>query len=136
MVIRKEDIINGINNIEEHEIKALGDTVFLKPLSESELTEIEKIEAKGMGIFESTQKGRREATQKGKINLEKATDTSSVARLTKIQYSINNDKNPDTWTIEEIGMMKRNAIMEINDKIDEISGVNVTNRDVENFPEN
>ena len=53
-----------------------------------------------MGVFDSIQKGRRESTQKGKINLEKATDSGATARLTKIMYSMNNDKNPDTWTID------------------------------------
>jgi len=135
MVLSKEEILNGINNIEEHEIKALNDTVYLRPLSEAEMIEVEKIEAKGMGIFESTQKGNRDATNRGKINLEKATGSSGQARLTKIMMSINNEKNPDEWNVEEVGQLPRGAIVEMDHIIDEISGVNATKREVENFPE-
>ena len=135
MVLTKEAILNGINQIEEYEIEALDGSVYLRPLSESEMITVEKIEAKGIGTYESTQKGRRDATNRGKINLEKATDSSGNARLTKIQLSMNNDKNPDSWTIEEIGQLPRGAINELESIIDEISGIETTQREVEKFPE-
>jgi hypothetical protein len=136
MVLRKEEILGGINHIEEHYIESLEGEVYLRPLSESELAEIDLIEAKAMGVYESSQKGRGDAINKGKINLAKATEASNLAKIAKIKASINNSKNPDTWDEDEIGSLPRNAVEELVDKINEISGVNTTTRDVEKFPEN
>lgn len=136
MVLRKEDIISGINNIQKVTIKSLDGEIYLKPLSEAQLQELDLIEAKALGVYESSQRGRSEATNKGKINLAKATEASHEAKIAKIKLSINNEKSPDTWTDEELGALQRNVVNEIIEKIDEISGVNTTARDVEKFPEN
>ena len=135
MVLRKEDILSGINHIQLVEIESLDDTIYLKPLSEAQLTEIDLIEAKALGVYESSQRGRSEALNKGKINLAKATQSSAEAKIAKIKLSINNDENEDTWTEEEIGSLPRNVFNELLDKIDEISGVDVTKNEVEKFPE-
>ncbi len=135
MVLTKNEILKGINNIQKINIKSLGGEVYLRPLSETELKEVEMVEAKGMGVFESTQKGRREAMNKGKIDLVKATDATYNSKLTKIQLSINNDKNPDKWTLDEIGELPRNAINELIEKIDELSGIETTKQEVDTFPE-
>ena len=135
MVLTKNEILKGINNIQKINIKSLGGEVYLRPLSETELKEVEMVEAKGMGVFESTQKGRREAMNKGKIDLVKATDATYNSKLTKIQVSINNDKNPDKWTLDEIGELPRNAINELIEKIDELSGIETTKQEVDTFPE-
>lgn len=136
MVLRKEDILSGINNIQQVRIDGLDGEIYLQPLSESQLSEIDLIEAKAMGVYESSQKGRSEALNRGKINLAKATEASAEAKIAKISLSINNDKSPDTWDEEEIGSLPRNVVEELIEKIDEISGVNVTTRDVDKFPEN
>ena len=57
-LLRKEDILSGINHIQKVEIESLNGEIYLKPLSESQLNQLELIEAKAMGIYESTQKGR------------------------------------------------------------------------------
>ena len=136
MVLRKEDILGGINNIQQVTIESLGGEIYLKPLSESQLQELDLIEAKAMGVYESSQKGRSDAVNKGKINLAKATQASSEAKIAKISLSINNDRNPDNWSEEEIGSLPRNVVEELITKINEISGVNTTAREVDNFPEN
>jgi hypothetical protein len=135
MVLKKEDIISGINNIQKVEIESLGGEIYLQPLSEAQLSEIDLIEAKAMGVYESSQRGRNDAVNTGKINLAKATEASAEARIAKISLSINNDKSPDTWTDEEIGSLPRNVIEELVEKINEISGVDVTKREIEKFPE-
>lgn len=135
MVLRKEDILGGINNIQKCNIESLGGEIYLKPLSESQLNELDLIEAKAMGVYESSQRGRSDALNKGKINLAKATEASNEAKIAKIKLSINNEKNPDTWTEEDIGLLPRNAVEELIENINEISGINTTTREVEKFPE-
>ena len=136
MVLRKEDILGGINNIQKVTIESLGGELWLRPLSEAELSQIDLIEAKAMGVYESSQRGTGEAFNKGKINLAKATEATEEARLAKISLSINNEKNPDEWSEEEIGSLSRDAVEELISKIDEISGVKTAARDVDKFPEN
>lgn len=136
MVLRKEDILGGINNIQKVTIESLGGELWLRPLSEAELSQIDLIEAKAMGVYESSQRGTGEAVNKGKINLAKATEATEEARLAKIALSINNEKNPDKWSEEEIGSLSRDAVEELISKIDEISGVKTAARDVDKFPEN
>lgn len=136
MVLRKEDILGGINNIQKVTIESLGGELWLRPLSEAELSQIDLIEAKAMGVYESSQRGTGEAVNKGKINLAKATEATEEARLAKISLSINNEKNPDKWSEEEIGSLSRDAVEELISKIDEISGVKTAARDVDKFPEN
>ena len=136
MVLTKKEILDGTNNIQEVKIESLGDTVYLRPLSESELMEVDMVEAQGLGVFETTQQGKRDALNKGELNLAKATQASSEAKLKKIELSINNNKNPDSWTVDEIGQLSRKTVDELILKIDEISGVNITNGDVDKFPEN
>lgn len=136
MVLRKEDILGGINNIQKVTIESLGGELWLRPLSEAELSQIDLIEAKAMGVYESSQRGTGEALNKGKINLAKATEATEEARLAKISLSINNEKNPDKWSEEEIGSLSRDAVEELISKIDEISGVKTAARDVDKFPEN
>lgn len=135
MVLRKEDILGGINNIEKHYIESLDGEIYLKPLSESQLNELDLIEAKAMGVYESSQRGRSEALNKGKINLAKAAEASAESKIAKIKLSINNDKNPDTWSDEEIGSLPRNVVEELIEKINFISGVETTKAEVEKFPE-
>ena len=136
MVLTKKEILDGTNNIQEVKIESLGDTVYLRPLSESELMEVDMVEAQGLGVFETTQQGKRDALNKGKLNLAKATQASSEAKLKKIELSINNNKNQDSWTVDEIGQLSRKTVDELILKINEISGVNITNGDVDKFPEN
>lgn len=134
-LLSKNDILKGINNIEKVEIESLGGEIYLRPLSEAELQDLDLIEAKAMGVYESTQKGRSDTLNKGKINLAKATEASNEARIKKIELSINNEKNAEDWTPDEIKSLSREAINELNDKIDELSGVEIKKRDVEKFPE-
>lgn len=134
-LLSKNDILKGINNIQKVEIESLGGEIYLRPLSEAELQDLDLIEAKAMGVYESTQKGRSDTLNKGKINLAKATEASNEARIKKIELSINNEKNAEDWTPDEIKSLSRETINELNDKIDELSGVEIKKRDVEKFPE-
>ena len=50
--------------------------------------------------------------------------------------SLDNPKNQDDpWTEEDINQLKRDAIEELIEKIDALSGVGVTKGDIDKFPE-
>ena len=52
------------------------------------------------------------------------------------KQEINNPKNKDPWEIDEIKQFKSDAINEIYDHIMKLSGVEITEADVKQFPEN
>ena len=54
-VLSKLDILNGINHLQKVEIESLGGEIYLRPLSESELQDLEMIESKALGVYESSQ---------------------------------------------------------------------------------
>ena len=140
MALKKSDILKGIKDPEEIRIEALDGTLWLRPLSNAELDEIDKIEAKGMESYETNSKSRGriqgETIAKGKINVHLATVNGAKARDQKIQMSLDNPKNADDpWTLDEIGELPRGAVNEIVDAINELSGLEVTKGDIDQFPE-
>lgn len=140
VLLKKSDILKGINDPEKVTIEALGGELWLRPLSNAELDEIDKIESKGMESYKTTSKSRGrvqgETVANGEINVYKATVNSAKARNRKIEMSLDNPKNvDDPWTEEDINNLKRDAVNEIVEKIDELSGVNVTEGDIDKFPE-
>ena len=70
------------------------------------------------------------------MNLAKMNEATAKAQYEAIYLSINNDKNDDEWTKDEIQMLKKDAITELYENIMEISGVNTTEKDIKSFPEN
>ena len=57
VVVKKSDILKGVKKIEKVKIDALsGDEMYLRPLSQAEINEVDEIEAKAMGIFETNEK--------------------------------------------------------------------------------
>lgn len=140
MALKKSDILQGINDPKEIRIESLDGTLWLRPLSNSELDEIDKIEAKGMESYETNSKSRGraqgETIAKGKINVSLATTKGAEARDRKIEMSLDNPKNADDpWTLEDIGQLKRKTVEELIEKIDELSGVSISKSDIDNFPE-
>jgi hypothetical protein len=139
MVLRKSDILQGINDPKEIMIESLGDTLYLRPLSNAELDELDEIEAKGMESYETNSKSRGriqgETISKGKLNIRVATISAAKARDRKIQMSLDNPKNEDNWSLEDIGKLRRDVANEIVDRINELSGVEVTEGDIDKFPE-
>ena len=140
MALKKSDILKGINDPKEIRIEALDGTLWLRPLSNAELDEIDKIEAKGMESYETNSKSRGriqgETIAKGKINIHLATVNGAKARDRKVEMSLDNPKNnDDPWTLEDIGKLSRGAVNEIVDAIDELSGIEVTKEEIDQFPE-
>lgn len=147
MVLRKDDILKGINDPELVEIKALGGEIPLRPLSKVEWSKIEKIEAKAYGTFEANETAKRGKRQlrdgrmetRGKINLEKQAKAEFEGKLEALYLSMNNTHHEcDEWTKSDIQSLKVDAFDEIFEKVRDLSGVNIKGdeaKEIEKFPE-
>lgn len=144
-ILTKSAILKGKNNIEAHHIKSLDGEIYLRPLTQGEWTEIEKIEAKALGSFKTSEKSRKKGRRQlpsslessGEINAEKQTAAAAKAKIETIRLSINNEKNPDEWTTEEINDLTKKQVTELFEKVREISDIDndEIEDDIEDFPE-
>lgn len=134
-VLTKSDILMGIKNPKKIKIEALNGELWLRPLSSAEVNEVTNIEAQGYGTFNASN-NRGQTKADGKMNLAKMQEKQSEAKYIAINKSINNDKSSDEWTIEELKELKTDAVDELYEKIMKLSGAEVTQGDVERFPEN
>ena len=134
-ILSKSEILQGINNPQKIQITALNGELWLRPLSSAEVNEVQNIEAQGYGTFNATNR-QNQTTTDGKMNLAKMQEKTAEAKYIAIHKSINNPKNKDPWEIDEIKQFKSDAINEIYDHIMKLSGVEVTEADVKQFPEN
>lgn len=134
-ILSKSEILQGINNPQKIQITALNGELWLRPLSSAEVNEVQNIEAQGYGTFNATNR-QNQTTTDGKMNLAKMQEKTAEAKYIAIHKSINNPKNKDTWEIDEIKQFKSDAINEIYDHIMKLSGVEITEADVKQFPEN
>ena len=143
-VLTKANILKGINDPEKITINALNGELYLRPLSSAELDEVDAIETNALGVYETTNNSRlqgrniqkSESLQRGKMNLSKVNEASNEARYRRIELSLTNPHyEKDPWTEEEIRSLSRRAIEELDEKILELSGVNVEKSDIDKFPE-
>ena len=133
-ILTKANILMGVDTPQKIKIEALDGEIWLRPLSSAEVNEILQIEAQGFGTFNAS--SNRGATQtEGKMNLPKMQEKQAEAKYTAIHKSINNDKNPDDWSFDELQQLPNNAVEEIYDHVMDLSGVDISERDVKNFPE-
>lgn len=134
-LLTKSDILQGINDPKKVEIKSLNGELWLRPLSSAEIDEITNIEAQGYGTFNASSR-QKNTVAEGKMNLPKMQEKSNEAKYTAIHKSINNDKYDEEWTLTELKQFNKKAINEIYEKVMGLSGVEVTEGDVKQFPEN
>lgn len=134
-LLTKSDILQGINDPKKVEIKSLNGELWLRPLSSAEIDEITNIEAQGYGTFNASSR-QKNTVAEGKMNLPKMQEKSNEAKYTAIHKSINNDKYDEEWTLTELKQFNKKAINEIYKKVMDLSGVEVTEGDVKQFPEN
>lgn len=133
-ILTKADILKGIDNPKKVLIESLNGELWLRPLSSAEVNEITNIEAQGYGTFNASNNQGRTETQ-GKMNLSKMQEKQNEAKYTAIHKSINNEKNSDEWSLDDLKHLPSNSIDEIYKSVMEISGVDITEREVQNFPE-
>lgn len=142
-ILTKAQILQGVNTPKQVKIESLDGELWLRPLSSAELDEASYIEAKGMGNVDQQARSRGQdlsnanVNQNNKFNVEKVTRAQDEAKYQMIFASLDNPKNEsDPWTLEEIKQLQINVTDEILLKVREISGVEVTKRDVKKFPSN
>lgn len=132
-ILKKSDILLGIDDPRPITIESLGGEVYLRPLSSSEVNEIVNIEAKGYGVFDAKTRGKT-ADASGKMNLAKLNDAEAEAKYQAIYLSINNPKG-DEWTLEELQALHSDQIDELYENVMRISGAETSEEDVKRFPE-
>ncbi|AIS32488.1 phage-related protein [Methanobacterium formicicum] len=151
MVLRKEDILKGIEDPELVKIKSLGGELPLRPLSKAEWNKIEQIEAKAYGTFEANEtakRGKRKLKNgmmetKGKIDLEKQNKAEFKGKTQALYLSMNNSHvECDKWTELDIQKLPVAAFDEIFEKVKELSGIPTDEdegedekKELDNFPE-
>ena len=133
-ILKKSDILLGIDEPRQIRIESLGGELYLRPLSSAEVNKVVEIEAEGLGNFEASNLNRKTSAT-GKMNLKKMNEASAKAQYEAIYLSINNPFNEDEWTKEELQSLRKDAITELYEKIMEISGANTTEQDMKKFPE-
>lgn len=142
-ILTKSQILQGVNTPKQVKIESLDGELWLRPLSSAELDEASYVEAKGMGNIDQQARSRGQdlstanVNQNNKFNVEKVTRAQDEAKYQMIFASLDNPKNEsDPWSLEDIKQLQINVTDEILFKVRELSGVEVTKRDVKKFPSN
>ena len=144
VAVKKSDILKGVKKIEKVKIDALsGDEMYLRPLSQAEINEVDEIEAKAMGIFETNEtahRGRRQKPKsvvesKGKINLELQQKAQHQAKTKAIFMSLDNEKNvgEEAWSETEIEQMPHKLFEELFSHVRRLSGIELSEDEVDTF---
>mgnify|MGYP003293950686 CR=1 FL=1 len=142
-ILTKDALLKGVKQTIEFELRTIKGSVLLRPLSQAEVENYNKITAKAMGTFETNEKAKRgfrkqtssDVTSVGKINFEKNTEAHAKAQRYAVATSMT--CNDEEYSEDEVGQFTGDLFNEIFDKVCEISGIDVesTEDDVEEFPE-
>ena len=132
-ILKKSDILLGIDDPRKITIESLGGEVYLRPLSSNEVNEIVNIESRGFGLFDAKTRGKN-ADATAKLNLAKVNEAAAESKYQAILLSINNPKN-DEWSLEELHTLHSDQIEELYESVMRISGVETTEADVKRFLE-
>lgn len=144
MAITLNEILTGTSNTETVYIESLDDEIKIRYLSQSEISEIEKIEAKALGTFETQEKANRNGRRQqggtvqstAKINLAKQTEASNQAKLVAVSLSCSVDG--EEYSTQDVAALPSNVFKELYEKIQEINKLSDENLDqeVDEFLEN
>lgn len=96
MVLSVNEILNGKNEEIEVYCDSVKDTVMLRRLTQAEIGKIERVEAKALGKFNTTEESQRggKRAQKGivrsnaQIDISKQSEASYQAKLLTVAYSL------------------------------------------------
>lgn len=148
-ISKLSEILGGIQKVQWINIESLGAELPLRPLSQTEISELEEREAKGYGDYtsesKSRNKGRRqvkgETFTKGKVNIYQQTKTTNEIKARAVSLSLDNpefDKGDNTNIEEVVTSFDKVIFEEIYKNVREISGMDdepeELNEEVENFP--
>lgn len=146
MVFHKSDIINGKNSIREIKIEKLNNTLKLRPLTDGEVQEINRMMTQGglkplKGKIE-TDKIRKKKGTGNDIDYEVdpmlSAESSYNADVKAVFYSLRHEEDTDNWSEEDIKGFPAGAVEETALQVYKISGIddpNKTRNDMINFRE-
>lgn len=146
--IRKDDILKGVNDPELVYIEEINGEIPLRPLSKREINEVDKIEAKAYGKFETSEQATRngmrqqkgvdsQISTKGVVDLEKQTNAAFEGKTHAIFLSLNNEHpEADQWTKKDVQGLPNKAFEALFKVIQKISGIDVEEAQIDSFPEN
>ena len=152
MVLKKSQLLNGINDIELVELKCIKDDdneLALRPLSNGEWTRIEAIQNEAIGEYVTTEKAKNNSRRRNrvqsqmeaqaKINIKDTGEAEAKARNEAVYLSLQNDyyKDDEKFTREDVENMKRGVVLEIYEHVRTISGLDDDDleKEVKDFPE-
>lgn len=144
MVLTKDELLNGSQNIIEFTPSGREGSVFLRPLTIGEINQIEEAKSKALGTYTANEvshrskrnvKGKLEA--QAKVNIAKTTIADNKANVKAVLLSLTNEKMPFKLSEEEILDMDKPVFYSILDKVKEIShwDDDFLEDDVEDFPQ-
>jgi nucleoid DNA-binding protein len=145
MVIRKEDILSGVDSPQLVYIEALEDEIPMRPLSKKEINEVDKIEAKAYGKFETSERANRngmrqqkggdsEISTKGIVDLEKSTAAAFEGKTHAIMLSLNNGHDEaDQWSKKDVQNLPNKVFEELFKAVQRISGIDVEEKEIDDF---
>jgi len=148
MVLTKDELLNGKNNIIEFQPTGLDDSLYLRPLTIGEVNTLEEWKNKALGTYvanetaqhSSKKRVKGELKAQAKLNMEKTTIADNKASVQAVVWSIDNPKNDFTLTEEEVKQLNPIVFEEILSKIKEISHWDIpdddTESDAEDFHQN
>lgn len=129
-ILTKEALLKGSKNIQKIELTTIDGSVYMKPLTQAEVTHYNSITAKAMGVIET---GRR--LNNVKVNVEKSTKATHEAQCYALSVSLS-CKEQD-YSEDEVAQLDGALFRELFQHCSEISGLDVNvEEDVEQFLEN
>lgn len=132
-LITKSDILNGANNYTEVEIKSLGGSVEIRPLSDGEYNHIESIkkdigkintaielDKKGdLDLDKTTKKANKVKTMDLELDMKRIEDKKYEANVLAVVYGLMIEG--DTFNKKQVEGFKAGSVNEIAEKIIELT---------------
>lgn len=145
MVKTLTDLLNGTKNTEKIYLESIQDYIKVRYLSIAELNRIEKIEAKAMGTFTTTQtagqRGRRQipgqTQSNAKINMIKQTEATQEAQflMVALACSYDDEHQYTPEEIEENPFLQGKVFRELYEKIRDMNNTEDLEEEVDEFPQ-
>ena len=120
MAISKSDILNGAKQCKEITVETLGDTTYIRKLTDGEVAEVTTKIASGGEIV-----GSKDDPEKSEIRMsgEKAIMNTRRAKHYAIAKALTNNENSDKWKPDEVSTLSSDIVDELGEKVAEYSGI-------------
>lgn len=131
MILTKNALLKGKNDIKSYRIESANGEVYLRPLTQAEVLTYQSMTAEGLGSF-NADNTRHGLQTKGKIDIKKTTLANGEAQAYAVALSLSCKE--EKYTPEEVGLFEAKVFDEIFKIVAEISGIDLdAEKEVENF---